>query len=313
MTEDKPGPARVQQPEGADRTPTDRIPAAGDLSDGRPNPSKNRTEDGHQDRPGDPTRPDADPTGPATGHGGPDGPAIGAGGSAGGSVDRGTTSGHGSAVGSAERGADGGGSVGPASGSAAGRVERDGPPVSATGSAPGSPGRAAGSAEGVADSAMPIAPATPGAAKPTRDSAGTPGRAAVAAERGRPAGSSARPDTEQAESASGSAQRDAGSDAPSRSRGSGGSATKSEPATVFFDESVVSRFRDRWRALQADFVDDPARAVRNADELVDEIIHELAERKQNLEHQWRDGPGDTEELRVAIREYRSFFNQLLNA
>jgi hypothetical protein len=200
------------------------------------------------------------------------------------------------------------------------------------GAAPGSPGRAAGSAEGVADSAMPVAPAAPGVAKPARDSAGNPersgpadgsrGPAAGVAEQDRPgepltrtagpAGSSARSDTEPA-SASGSAQRDAGSGGSSRSRRSGGAAARAEPATVFFDESVVSRFRDRWRALQADFVDDPARAVRNADELVDEIIHELAERKQNLEHQWRDGPGDTEELRVAIREYRSFFNQLLNA
>lgn len=81
----------------------------------------------------------------------------------------------------------------------------------------------------------------------------------------------------------------------------------------FFDESAAGRFRDRWRELQADFVDDPARAVRGADELVDEVMRELAERKQGLRAAWRDGPGDTEELRVAMREYRSFFDQLLNA
>jgi hypothetical protein len=83
--------------------------------------------------------------------------------------------------------------------------------------------------------------------------------------------------------------------------------------TGFFAEGAVDRFRDRWRELQAGFVDDPAQAVRGADELVDEIMRELAERKQNLEGRWRDAPGDTEELRVAIQEYRSFFNQLLNA
>lgn len=80
-----------------------------------------------------------------------------------------------------------------------------------------------------------------------------------------------------------------------------------------FEEGQVDRFRDRWRELQAGFVDDPAQAVRGADELVDEIMRELAERRQHLEGQWRDGPGDTEELRVVIREYRAFFNQLLNA
>jgi len=81
----------------------------------------------------------------------------------------------------------------------------------------------------------------------------------------------------------------------------------------FFEEGAVTRFRQRWQELQSDFVDDPARAVRGADDLVDEVIHELVERKQGLEEQWRGGPDDTEELRVAMREYRSFFDQLLNA
>lgn len=84
-------------------------------------------------------------------------------------------------------------------------------------------------------------------------------------------------------------------------------------AAGFFDESAVDRFRDRWRELQADFVDDPAGAVRSADELVDEAIRELAERKRGLAGRWQDGAGDTEELRVAMQEYRSFFDQLLNA
>jgi hypothetical protein len=86
-----------------------------------------------------------------------------------------------------------------------------------------------------------------------------------------------------------------------------------EAAAGFFDGGDVTRFQERWRELQSDFVDDPAGAVRSADDLVDEIIRELAQRKQGLEEQWRDRPDDTEELRVAMREYRSFFNQLLNA
>jgi hypothetical protein len=81
----------------------------------------------------------------------------------------------------------------------------------------------------------------------------------------------------------------------------------------FFENGAAGRFRDRWRELQADFVDDPAQAVRNANDLVDEIMSELAERKHRIDEQWRDGGGDTEELRVVIQEYRSFLNQLLNA
>lgn len=89
--------------------------------------------------------------------------------------------------------------------------------------------------------------------------------------------------------------------------------TETSATAGLFEEGAVNRFRDRWRELQSGFVDDPAQAVRGADELVDEIMRELAERRHNLEEQWRDGPGDTEELRGVIREYRAFFNQLLNA
>jgi hypothetical protein len=81
----------------------------------------------------------------------------------------------------------------------------------------------------------------------------------------------------------------------------------------FFENGAAGRFRERWRELQADFVDDPAQAVRNANDLVDEIMSELAQRKQRIDEQWQDGEGDTEELRVVIQEYRSFLNQLLNA
>jgi hypothetical protein len=84
-------------------------------------------------------------------------------------------------------------------------------------------------------------------------------------------------------------------------------------AAGFFPEGTVNGFRDRWRELQAGFVDDPQQAVHSADELVNEIMRELAERKQSIDAHWRDGGNDTEELRVAIQEYRSFLNQLLNA
>jgi hypothetical protein len=83
--------------------------------------------------------------------------------------------------------------------------------------------------------------------------------------------------------------------------------------TAIFDDAAAGRFRDRWREVQAGFVDDPAQAVRAADELVDEIMRELAEHRRNIEEQWRGGPDDTEDLRMVIREYRAFFNQLLNS
>src|ERR1700741_684032 len=91
-----------------------------------------------------------------------------------------------------------------------------------------------------------------------------------------------------------------------------------DSGAVLFGGAEVERFRARWRELQADFVDDPAKAVQGADELVDELTRALteifAEHKRDLEQQWQGGgSGETEELRVALRRYRSFFDQLLNA
>lgn len=85
------------------------------------------------------------------------------------------------------------------------------------------------------------------------------------------------------------------------------------PALI--DEEKVTGFRDRWQNVQVGFVDDPKQAVRQADELVAAVISALAttfaEHKSDLEAQWQQGEPATEELRIALRRYRSFFDQLL--
>ncbi len=91
-----------------------------------------------------------------------------------------------------------------------------------------------------------------------------------------------------------------------------------DTGAVLFGGAEVEQFRARWRELQADFVDDPMKAVQGADQLVDELTRALAEifaeHKRDLEQQWQGGgSGETEELRVALRRYRSFFDQLLDA
>ncbi len=79
------------------------------------------------------------------------------------------------------------------------------------------------------------------------------------------------------------------------------------------------RFEQRWHEIQASFVDQPRQAVEQADTLVAELMQELAsgfsETRSGLEAQW-DNEGDdvsTEDLRVALTRYRSFFNRLLSA
>lgn len=84
-----------------------------------------------------------------------------------------------------------------------------------------------------------------------------------------------------------------------------------------FSEDAASQLRDRWTDVQAGFVDEPRSAVEQADSLVAEVMKRLADgfatERQALEQQWSGG-GDasTEDLRVALRRYRSFFDRLLS-
>ncbi len=80
---------------------------------------------------------------------------------------------------------------------------------------------------------------------------------------------------------------------------------------------VVEDFHSRWNDVQAGFVDEPRRAVEQADALVADAIGRLGESFANertkLEGQWDRGDGvSTEDLRRALQRYRSFFSRLLN-
>jgi hypothetical protein len=75
-------------------------------------------------------------------------------------------------------------------------------------------------------------------------------------------------------------------------------------------------FRARWEKIQVGFVDEPRRAVEQADNLVAETMQRLAEtfakERGNLEHQWDHGSDvSTEDLRLALQRYRAFFGRLL--
>ena len=69
--------------------------------------------------------------------------------------------------------------------------------------------------------------------------------------------------------------------------------------------------------MQTGFVDEPRKAVEEADSLVAQVIKRLSEvfadERTNLEHQWDRGDQiSTEDLRIALRKYRSFFDRLLS-
>jgi len=90
-----------------------------------------------------------------------------------------------------------------------------------------------------------------------------------------------------------------------------------EHLAALFDPDVASRFRARWDEVQIGFVDDPRQAVRQADELVAQVMRSLAEtfstERASLEEQLEQtDSASTENLRVALRRYRSFFQRLLS-
>lgn len=165
--------------------------------------------------------------------------------------------------------------------------------------------------------------------------ADSPPAAAPASPPARPAGPPSLPHPEkrtdtrterQAEPSAGSTARE--------DRAPGSAASEQAPLRGLPDESSAERlaqedhallepgdakdFRVKWQDIQSDFVDHPKDAVREADTLVAEVMRTLAasfaSHKDGLERQWAQGEDVvTEDLRIALQRYRSFFNRLLSA
>ena len=90
-----------------------------------------------------------------------------------------------------------------------------------------------------------------------------------------------------------------------------------EPLAALFLPEQTNDFRAAWDAVQIGFVDDPKQAVRKADELVEQVMRTLtgtfSSERAKLESQVdQTEHGSTENLRIALRHYRSFFQRLLS-
>jgi hypothetical protein len=91
-----------------------------------------------------------------------------------------------------------------------------------------------------------------------------------------------------------------------------------EELAALFTPEMAGDFRSRWDAVQIGFVDDPRQAVSKADELVAQVMKNLAEsfadERERFEQRMNaaDGGASTEDMRVALRRYRSFFQRLLS-
>jgi len=92
--------------------------------------------------------------------------------------------------------------------------------------------------------------------------------------------------------------------------------TNAAASVSLLNREESENFRKRWNEIQGKFVDEPRSAVEQADELVTEVIELITQMFNNehrsLEAQWNEGKDvTTEDLRIALQRYRSFFNSLV--
>lgn len=97
----------------------------------------------------------------------------------------------------------------------------------------------------------------------------------------------------------------------------GAAVGRAEERIALFVPNESNELRARWDRIQVDFVDQPRKAVKDADALVSATMGRLAEifsaERQKLERQWeKDENISTEDLRLTLQRYRSFFGRLLS-
>jgi len=105
--------------------------------------------------------------------------------------------------------------------------------------------------------------------------------------------------------------------ATERQPGPVGKMQEEERNTPLFSEHESKDLFAKWDTVQVGFIDEPRRAVEQADHLVAAAMKRtaevFAEERARLERQWDRGDNvSTEDLRLAMRRYRSFFQRLLS-
>jgi hypothetical protein len=92
--------------------------------------------------------------------------------------------------------------------------------------------------------------------------------------------------------------------------------SRAEIAPALEDDTLVD-MRQRWNEIQSAFVDSPRETVAEADKLIKASIERvtavLMNDRSRLESQWnRDGEVSTEDLRLALQQYRRCFDRLMS-
>jgi hypothetical protein len=89
-------------------------------------------------------------------------------------------------------------------------------------------------------------------------------------------------------------------------------------ADGLLSEDEAEDFRGRWPGIKATFVDDPVDSIRQADMLLREVtelvMRRLHDERARLGSLWESQEDTTtEDLRLALRGYQGFFDQLADA
>jgi hypothetical protein len=93
--------------------------------------------------------------------------------------------------------------------------------------------------------------------------------------------------------------------------------SENEAGETILSAEETKEMGSRWTNIQAEFVDEPRRAVEAADKLVASAIERISksfsDERSQLETQWSRGDEvSTEDLRIALQRYRTFFGRLLS-
>lgn len=88
------------------------------------------------------------------------------------------------------------------------------------------------------------------------------------------------------------------------------------PPLGMWTDGYAQSVRERWRDLQLRFIDDPHEVANEAERVVEETVGALTTSLNSFKRDldtWRQGPGDTEQLRAAVSRYRDFLDRLLGS
>ena len=173
------------------------------------------------------------------------------------------------------------------------------------------------------------APAGEGTGLPVEEKTTPPGEARTEASATDQSAEAARPGagigTESGSPGHAAADRPANSTRAVSTQNQDGKAAPHSPGTAapatnggsLLPADMDATFQQRWEEIQTRFVDEPRGAVEDADSLVANLMQQLAQgfakERERLEAQWGRGEDiSTEDLRVALQRYRTFFQRLLS-